>query len=355
MQNSGVESWPPHAHHAGAMAFAPEPITYHPFNAETDCRALDRAVTPTEAFFVRSNFDVPALDDAHVISVGGEVKTPFQLTARDLKALPHRTLTVTVECAGNDRCALRPLPVGEPWNTGAVATAQWSGVPLKALLDRAMLNGVTQELLFEAADGDDKSGFARSLPVDKALHPDTLLATAMNGAPLTQAHGAPVRLVVPGWYGMASVKWVRQITALSAPFAGHFQTDKYVYDPGTGTPPVPVREMRVKSFIALPPDGMPITAGKVTLRGFAWSGAAKIARVEVAISGGADWTPAVLGEELGPWAWRPFSVDVTLPKGRTALRCRATDDAQHSQPDTADWNRLGYGNNAVRTVLITAT
>lgn len=350
-----VEPWLPHAHLAGAVAdFSPEPIKFEPLNAETDRRALDRDITPAPAFFIRSNFAVPELSDSHVIGIGGEVEHPLGFSALELERLPQKSLTVTLECAGNDRSAVRPLPVGEAWRTGAVATAVWTGVPLKTLLDRAGVKKHALEVLFEGADGDDQNAYARALPIDKARHPDTLLAIAMNGAPLSRAHGAPVRLIVPGWYGMASVKWVRQLTVLQKPFSGHFQTDKYVYDPADGRRSTPVREMKVKSFISTPAESSTVEAGTVTLKGFAWSGAAKISRVEVAVGGGDAWTPATLGTDLGPWAWRPFSIDVKLPPGRHALRCRATDEAKNTQPNASEWNRLGYGNNGVRTMLIDA-
>lgn len=332
--------------------FAPEPIKYEPFNAETDRRAIDKDITPSSAHFIRSNYAVPELPDAHVIGIGGEVEHPFGFSARELERLPMKSLTVTLECAGNDRASVKPLPVGEPWRANAVATAVWTGVPLQLLLQRAGVRAKAQEVLFEGADGDDQNAFARALPIDKAMHPDTLLAVAMNGAPLTKPHGAPVRLIVPGWYGMASVKWVRDITVLKHRFTGLYQTEKYVYDDGGKVKPV--QQMKVKSFIASPVDGGVVRAGKVTLRGFAWSGAAKVARVEVAVGGGDVWRPATLGVDLGPWAWRPFSMEVELPPGRHSVRCRATDEAKNVQPDASEWNRLGYGNNGVRTLLVDA-
>lgn len=332
--------------------FAPEPLKYEPFNAETDRRALDRDITPTSAFFVRSNYEVPELPESHVIGIGGDVEHPITFSALELQRLPQKSLTVTTECAGNNRSDVRPLPVGEPWSAGAVATAVWTGVSLKSLLERARAHPKAVEVLFEGGDGDDQNQFARALPIDKAMHPDTLLALAMNGAPLTAAHGAPVRLIVPGWYGMASVKWLRDITVLRHRFSGHFQTEKYVYDADDGTKTKPVREMKVKSFITTPSEGAAVPAGVVTVHGFAWSGFAKVARVELAVGGGDVWIPATLGRDLGPWAWRPFSVELRLPPGRHALRSRATDEAKNRQPDASEWNRLGYGNNGVRTVLI---
>ncbi|MFL5319755.1 MAG: sulfite oxidase, partial [Myxococcaceae bacterium] len=303
----------------------PVTIKQHPFNAETDPRAMDRPQTPTDAFFIRSNYEQPQLPhDAHTLIVSGAVRAPFQLTVAELKRLPSRSLLVTVECAGNDRTQLRPLPAGEPWSTNALGTARWTGVPLKVLLDRAGLQDGALEILFEAADGDSKGGFVRSLPLEKALHEDTLVAYAMNDAPLGRAHGAPARLIVPGWYGMASVKWLKSIRAITEPFVGHYQTEKYVIDRGEGSEKVPVRAMKVKSFVASPTCSQHTAAGEVRVSGFAWSGEAPIQRVDLAVDGGGTWLPTELGPDQGRWAWRSFSTVVKLSRGRHALRSRAT-------------------------------
>lgn len=321
-----------------------------PFNAESDPRALRLDQTPTDGFFIRSNFDEPALPDSHALVISGAVDAPYQLSMLELRSLPQRSLLVTVECAGNDRTGIRPLPPGEPWNTNAVGTARWTGVPLKLLLERAQVQRRAVEILFEAADGDSEHSFARALPLEKAFHEDTLIALQMNDAALTRAHGAPARLIVPGWYGMASVKWLKAIRAITEPFAGHFQTDRYVRDLGDGGKKEPVREMRVKSFIVSPEEGA--SAGEIILRGFAWSGASPISRVEVAVDGGDEWRPAMLGPDQGRWAWRSFQLTLSLPPGRHAIRSRATDERGNQQPDLPQWNALGYENNAIRVSLI---
>jgi DMSO/TMAO reductase YedYZ molybdopterin-dependent catalytic subunit len=332
-------------------------IRQAPFNAESPPAALERELTPAAQVYVRSNFATPALPgDDHRIAVGGVVREPFAITVGELRALSRATATVTMECAGNDRLSMRPLPPGELWRSGAVSTARWTGVPLRALLERAGVASDAVEILVEGADRgqvDDEPGvvaFARSLPLADALDPRVLLALEMNDAPLTPAHGAPVRLVVPGWYGMASVKWVARVEALARPFAGRFQARRYVYDDGAGGVR-PVTRMRVKSAIVAPADGAVLPPGRVTVRGWAWSGDGDIARVEV--DAGAGWQEARLGAPASAHAWTPWATEVELAAaGRYALRSRAHDAAGNVQPEVPPWNRLGYGNNAVRPVLV---
>jgi DMSO/TMAO reductase YedYZ molybdopterin-dependent catalytic subunit len=209
------------------------------------------------------------------------------------------------------------------------------------------------EVLVEGADGKGSKRFARSLPVSKALHPDTLLALEMNGAPLTREHGAPVRLIVPGWYGMAQVKWVRRIEALTRPFAGYYQRERYIYDAGDGRGPQPVTRMRVKSLIISPASGMRVAPGRVVVQGLAWSGERRVVQVEVAVDGGEAWKPATLLETPKPSAWVrwAFTWEDAVP-GRHTLRARATDEAGETQPEAPQWNRLGYGNNAVQVHVV---
>lgn len=332
-------------------------VRHTPLNAESPPAALERDVTPAAHVYVRSNFAVPALPgDDHRITIGGAVREPFSIGVAELRAMPRATATVTMECAGNDRVSMRPLPPGELWRSGAVSTARWSGVPLRELLGRAGVAPDAVEILVEGADRglvDDEPGtisFARSLPVREALDPRVLLALEMNDAPLAPEHGAPVRLVVPGWYGMASVKWVARIEAITTPFAGRFQSRRYVYDDDAGGVR-PVTRMRVKSAIVAPADGAIVPAGRVVVRGWAWSGEGAIARVEV--DAGAGWHDARLGAPPSEDSWTPWEAEVELAaRGRYALLSRAHDAAGNVQPDVPPWNRLGYGNNAVRPVVV---
>ncbi len=325
-----------------------------PFNAETPLEALVQGNTPTASFFVRNNHPEPELSaDTHRIAVEGAVQTPLTLQLADLARGPMRELTVTLECAGNGRTSMAPLAEGEPWGKGALGTAVWKGVPLAEVLGLARLRTDVLEVLIEGADGEGSKRFARSLPVSKALHPDTLLALEMNGAPLTRSHGAPVRLIVPGWYGMANVKWVRRIEALTRPFEGHYQRERYIYDFADGQAPKPVSRMKVKSLITAPGSGTRVAPGRVVVQGLAWSGERRVVQVEVAVDGGETWKPATLLEPAKPSAWVrwAFTWEDATP-GRHTLRARATDEAGETQPETAQWNRLGYGNNSVQVHVV---
>lgn len=339
-----------------------------PFNAETAISHLEPEVTTAASYYVRSNFAVPDLAaETHRILVEGAVDRPLSLTLTDLHALggplgtttAGATVTATIECAGNNRLGLAPLPSGEPWQSGAVSTARWTGVALGALLQRAGVRGDVVEILVEGADrGRPKDGpsvipFARSLPLEKALHPDTILAWEMNGAPLPPDHGSPVRLVVPAWYGMASVKWVARIEALSQPFQGYYQAKRYIFDYGDGATPVPVTEMRVKSLVVSPLDGQRVPSGGIIVRGRAWSGQGAVVSVEVAVDGGEHWHSARLLGEPAPYVWRSWEYewDVAEP-GRHAIRSRAVDSQGNRQPEAARWNTYGYGSNAIRPVVV---
>jgi DMSO/TMAO reductase YedYZ molybdopterin-dependent catalytic subunit len=334
---------------AGLVVVKPEP-----FNAETPPEALAQARTPTASFFIRSNHAEPELPAAtHRVAVEGAVESPFTLEWAELARGPMRSLTATLECAGNGRTSMAPLPEGEPWGQGALGTAVWKGVPLAEVLTRARLHSDVVEVLVEGADGQGSKRFARSLPVSKALHPDTLLALEMNGAPLTRAHGAPVRLLVPGWYGMASVKWVSRIEALTRPFEGYYQRERYIYESRDGRAPEPVTRMQVKSLITSPAEGERAAPGRVVVQGLAWSGERRVVQVEVAVDGGESWQPATLLETPRPSAWVrwAFTWEDAAP-GRHTLRARATDEAGETQPERAPWNRLGYGNNAVQVRVV---
>ena len=324
-----------------------------PFNAETGPAALRHRVTPAASRFVRTNFDVPELDArSHSVAVGGAVERPFALRVEELRAMPHCTLTVTTECAGNHRTSMSPLPRGEPWHGGAVSTGRWTGVILRDLLDRARLLPSCVEVLTSGADGDERRSYQRSLPLETALRPDVLLAWRLNGRPIPARHGAPLRLVVPGWYGMASVKWVARIDALTLPFSGYFQTERYVYRERDKAVQ-PVTEIRVKSIFVSPAPWSAVRMGKVRVRGLAWSGRAPISRVEVADSTGSAFSPVRLVGPAECHAWRAWEVLWTPPhRGRHVLRCRATDEAGNVQPDAPVWNELGYGANGVQSLTL---
>jgi len=326
-------------------------------NVETAPQALCAYLTPAADRFLRSNFEVPRLSPrGHRLDVGGLVERPLRLRVQELSRFPQRTLTVTTECAGNHRTTLSPLPPGEPWSGGAVSTARWTGVPLAALLERAGLRPGAVEVIATGADSgqvtDGQAPYARSLPLARALHPDTVVALRMNGEPLLPPHGAPARLIVPGWYGMASVKWLARLELVAEPFAGYFQSERYVYrQPGQAA--TPVTDMRVKSVFTSPSPAVPVAMGPVRVGGFAWSGSARIARVEVKSGDGAGWVAARLTGDDEPYAWRAWESTWTpASRGRHVLRCRAADEAGNVQPDLPRWNELGYGANGVQTLVV---
>ena len=334
----------------------------HPLNCETSIPALiGGVVMPSARFYVRNHFQIPTLDPAAFrLTVGGLVDRPLSLSVADLRQMPSRTFVVTLECAGNGRTGFTPSVDGEKWDMGAVSTAEWTGVPLVEVLDRAGIRANAREVLFRGADGGTVDGhpsairFERSLPLDQSREAEALLVYAMNGETLPVQHGHPVRLIVPGWYAVASVKWLTEIELIDRPFVGHYQTDKYHYEREQDGRVVrePVTLQRVRALITEPVRDQEVVRGDVVIRGVAWSGAAPIERVEVSVDGG-SWHEARLVSERKRYSWQWWEVvtRVTEP-GPINLRARATDLAGRTQPECAEWNRLGYGNNAIQRVPI---
>jgi DMSO/TMAO reductase YedYZ molybdopterin-dependent catalytic subunit len=346
---------------------APDPrlvmVSQEPFNAETPLPEQVGVMTPTPLFYVRNHFPIPTINaDEWRLTLDGEVARPLQLTYRELRALPSRSLLVTLECAGNGRASLQPKADGEPWGYGAASTAEWTGVSLATVLQAAGLKENVTTLVMEGADQGYVAAagaavrYQRSLSPKQAQHPNTLLAYAMNGDALPPEHGFPVRMLVAGWYGMASVKWVTRITATQEPFRGFYQVDRYVMaHPERGeTAVTPLEAMRVRSIITDPTAGARIARGQRLVRGAAWSGAAPVSRVEVSVDGGRQWQPAQLISPAERYAWRrwEFPWQATTP-GDVDLRSRAFDDAGNSQPVEPEWNKLGYANNAIQVVAVT--
>jgi DMSO/TMAO reductase YedYZ molybdopterin-dependent catalytic subunit len=317
-------------------------LSRDPPNVEAPQSAFAKLITPAEERFSRCHSSVPLLGDDHQIQIAGAVAEPLQIRLVDLRAAPAHTLTVLTECAGNGRVSFPGQIEGEQWSGGAVSTAQWTGAPLRGLLERAGLKETAVEIVFTGADGGD---YQRSLPREVALDPDTLLAWEMNGEPIAPQFGGPLRLIVPGWYGMASVKWLARIEAVERPFSGRYQTEKYVYRLGE-----PVTRVRVKSMFTGLPDLLRARA-PACLTGLAWGGEG-IARVEVAV--GEAWREARMVGPLLPHAWRRFELPWTPEgPGQYLLRCRATDARGETQPDEPVWNEQGYGANGVQQVAVT--
>ncbi|MGA8546317.1 MAG: sulfite oxidase [Mycobacterium sp.] len=336
--------------------------TTDPLNAETPLPALiDTNVPPAQQFYVRNHFPIPDLDAAHWrLTVGGRTLRRRTYSLEQLCALPSHTRLVTLECAGNNRSAFSPPVPGAQWGFGAAGTAAWTGVPVTDVLDHAGLASDACEVVFRGGDCGHVDGhtettfFERSLTVGDIADCGALLAYAMNGAPLPRQHGYPLRLVVPGWYGMASVKWLTDIEVLDRRFDGHFQTEKYRYEWLRDGQVIaePVGRQRVRAVITEPVAGQRLTRGDVTIRGIAWSGLAPISEVWVSV-GERPWQQARL---VGPPvrdAWRRWELHVAVDQPGTAtVRARAVDRTGRIQPEQSHWNRLGYGANGVQAATI---
>ena len=341
-------------------------LSKDPFCSETILGSLGSPITPTESFYIRSHFsDVPELDpDTWRLQIEGLVSKPIDLSLDDLRSMPSKELVITLECAGNSRSYVNPPAEGLAFRHGAVGTARWKGVPLKAVLEQAGVLESASEALFEGADvgEEEEEGttfdlpYSRSLPLEKAIHQDTLLVYEMNGEPLTPFHGYPVRLVVPGWFGMASVKWLLKVTLTDRPFDGFFQSRRYVMiDEGPEESLIrePVSTLKVKSLITNPRHGEVIGEGTYTIRGRAWTGDGVISKVEVSTDGGNTWREARQSGPAEPNHWLQWELDWSTPQpGHYILIARAADSEGNVQPASMPWNFRGYGNNSIHTIAI---
>jgi DMSO/TMAO reductase YedYZ molybdopterin-dependent catalytic subunit len=334
----------------------------HPLNCETSIPALiGGVVMPNAHFYVRNHFQIPTLDPSTwQLRVGGLVDRPLRLGLHELGNMRSETRVVTLECAGNGRSLLDPPVDGEKWQLGAVSTAEWTGVPLVEVLDRAGVKPEAHEVLFRGADAGVPHGrsetvrFERSLSLADARDSEALLAYAMNGEPLPVQHGYPLRLIVPGWYAVTSVKWLTEIEVIGHAFRGQFQSDSYFYEWQREGEVVrePVTLQRVRALVTEPAAGETVDRGDLAIRGVAWSGAAPIARVEVSVGGGAWQETRLVGERRRySWQWWELITHIEHP-GTITLRARATDLAGRTQPERPEWNRLGYGNNCIGEVPI---
>jgi len=319
-------------------------------------------VTPVGMHYLLIHFDVPEADEASwTLSIGGLVLEPLEVSIADLRSRPSVTLPVTMECAGNGRARLSPRPISQPWLTEAIGTAEWTGTPLRPLLEEAGVRDEAIELVFAGADrgiqGEVEQDYERSLSIADAMREEVILAYEMNGEPLPPQHGYPLRLLVPGWYGMTSVKWLTRITAVAEPFEG-FQQLAYRYRQQPEDDGMPVTRMEPRSLMI--PPGIPdfltrsrmVDAGRHVLRGRAWSGWGPIERVEVSADGGSTWETAALGDAGSPHTWRSWSFDWDAQPGTVELCCRAADAAGNEQPLEPSWNLGGFSNNSVQRVSV---
>lgn len=326
-----------------------------PPDYETPVALLDRFITPIERFYVRCHLPVPAVTDANgwSLRVDGDVDAPVSLSVADLRALPAITTTVTLECAGNGRAFFSPPVAGIQWQKGAVGTARWTGARLADVLGRAGVKSTARFVHMEGADRPlgTMPPYVRQVPIDKAIHPDTVIAYEMNGQPIPPVHGAPLRAIVPGWEGAYSMKWLRHLSVSPTSSDSFWVATAYRYPvrrirPGAAVDAkdmAPLTGLVVKSLITTPLEGAALPAGPISVAGFAWAGEADIARVDISVDHGETWQPASLVGEQQPYSWRRF--EFTFPARGPAsylILSRATDANGASQPAVSHWNPSGY-------------
>jgi sulfite oxidase len=332
---------------------------------ESPVEYLSTWLTPVPHFFVRNHMHEPSELDPHdwPLSIGGEVEKPITLNLTELSKIETHSVINTLECAGNGRGLQRPQVPGIQWGKGAVGTARFSGPRLRDVLQRAGVKPTGKHVMFRGLDEvpGKVPPFIRSIPIEKALDADTIIATHMNGSPLPKHHGFPARALVPGWIGAASCKWLTEIKVLEAEFVGNFMSPGYrlpnqPVQPGETVKPEdthPVTALSVKSVIAGPSDGDNLRAGNVRVHGAAWAGEADIEKVEISTDGGATWIPAKLGHDQAHYAWRLWAYDWKPAKtGDYTLLSRATDSQGRTQPSAAVWNPSGYLYNAIDQVKV---
>jgi sulfite oxidase len=339
--------------------------SYRFVDLESPVEYFNTWLTPVPHFFVRNHMHEPSELNTPDwrLSIGGEVEKPLIVSLAELSKLETHSVVNTLECAGNGRSLHRPQVPGVQWGKGAVGTARFSGPRLRDVLQRAEVKSTGKHVMFRGLDEvpGKVPPFIRSIPIEKALDADTLIATHMNGSPLTRHHGSPARALVPGWIGAASCKWITEIKVLDKEFAGNFMSPAYRFPnqpgkPGDAVNPEdthPVTALGVKSVISAPSDGARLKSGRVAVHGAAWAGEADIAKVEISTDGGTTWNPATLSHDQAHYAWRLWTYDWKPARsGDHTIMSRATDSQSRTQPSTAVWNPSGYLYNAIDQVNI---
>ena len=339
--------------------------SFRPEDLETPVELLNSFITPNDLFYVRHHLGAPKIEIANwKLDISGLVSSPHSVSLEDIRRLPRASVTVTLECAGNGRAFFDPPVAGIQWEKGAVGTARWTGARVADILKKA---GVKPETKYVAFDGADKGfatipDFIRNLPISKAMHADTIIAYEMNGVPIPPLHGFPLRLIVPGWEGAYSVKWLEKIIALDAEHDNFFVKTAYRYPtrrvaPGAAVDAkdmAPLTGLVVKSLITSPRDKAAAKTGaSILVSGFAWAGEDDISKVDISVDGGSTWMEAGLGREHERYAWRQFSREVKFPAtGYYTVMSRATDQHGRMQPLEPAWNPSGYLWNAIDKVRI---
>jgi sulfane dehydrogenase subunit SoxC len=325
--------------------------------------ALRFDVTPVGLHYLLIHYDIPVVDAASFrLELTGEVERPLSLTLDELRARAAVELVATMECAGNGRARLDPRPVSQPWLQEAVGTGRWRGTPLAPLLDEAGPLESAVDVVFAGLDRGVEGGaeqcFERALSLAEAQEGGAILAYDLNGQPLPPQHGFPLRLLVPGWYGMTNVKWLAEIRVTAEPFAGYQQASGYRLRQAEDEEGEPLTRILPRALMA--PPGIPefmtrertVGAGPCVLEGRAWSGFAPIAAVVVSTDGGATWAGAELRPGESRWGWSAWRYAWDARPGRYELACRARDEAGNEQPVEQRWNLGGYANNAVQRVPV---
>lgn len=338
-----------------------------PVNLEFPFPAIKDVVIPNNRFFVRTHFPIPTIDaSAWQMKIDGEVRNEISVNYEELRNMPSKKIMATIECAGNGRAYLVPKAKGLLWEQGGVGTAEWTGVPLSMFLDKAGLKDSAIEVILQGADQGSVTEepktpgsiyFARSLSIQKAKQPEVLIAYQMNGKDLSPEHGFPVRAIIPGWYGMASVKWLTKITATASPYKGYWQTLEYAYWKRKNDLPTltAVTEVQVKAEIARPMLHEVIAQGKpYRVFGAAWSGESEVTTVEISTDKGVIWQKTILLDKAIPFTWRMWEYNwtVTLPAGKHKIMARATDKDGNKQPMQHDPDRRNYMVNLVQQIEI---
>jgi DMSO/TMAO reductase YedYZ molybdopterin-dependent catalytic subunit len=355
-----VQGWPGRSVEA---AFSLEEVQLAARNHGMPLEMLRHGITPVGMHYLLIHYDIPLVHPGSWrLHVDGAVANPASYSLDDLQALDHVTRPVTMECAGNGRARLDPRVVSQPWVHEAVGTGEWTGALLWPLLQEAGIEGDAVEVVFHGLDRGREDGveqtYARSLTLDDARRPAVMLAWGLNGGPLPPQHGYPLRLVVPGWYGMASVKWLDRITVVTEPFEGFQQTQVYRFRTADDDPGVPLQRIAPRALLV--PPGIPdfftreryVEPGRCLIEGRAWSGHGAIVRVEVSADGGATWVDADLDPPTFAYAWQAWSHLWDAEPGEHVLCCRATDEAGNVQPVEQPWNTGGYAVNDVQRVPV---
>jgi DMSO/TMAO reductase YedYZ molybdopterin-dependent catalytic subunit len=327
----------------------------HGSSFEMPMSGYDEFLTPNDRFFVRANgpLTVDTAPEDWRLTISGKVDNELELSIDDLKSMEPSTITAWVECSGNSRGRFGsdPEPVsGTPWGNGGIGNVEWTGVRLADLLVSA---GLQEEAIDVVSQGGDFEGMRRGLPLAKALDPSVMIVWQMNGEDIPNPNGGPLRLLVPGWGGIASTKWVVNIEVIDHPFDGEFNTDSYVIVDADGAVLRPVQEMGPKSVITSHEPESPVSAGAQKVFGFAWSGYGGVRMVEVSTDGGENWAEATITQEAGPYSWVRFEYDWEAAAGDAVLASRTTDNRALTQPRTVPWNAKGYGMNAIYEIPVT--